>query len=128
MKQMQTILGGLVLAAALAATTAVAQYKGPGAQQPAAPVVLRKVAEVLKAPVDDQHVELTGVLVRQTGRETYVFRDDSGEIQVEIDRDDFPAGQPVDATTRVVIHGEVDTRLARAPEIDVERLSLPPGG
>ena len=49
MKQTQTILGGLALAAALVATTAVAQYKGPGARQPADPAVLRKVAEVLKA-------------------------------------------------------------------------------
>jgi uncharacterized protein (TIGR00156 family) len=96
---------------------APAQFTGPGAREPGAKhTVARTVAEVLA----------TGNLLRQTGRETYVFKDATGEIQVEIDREDFPAGKPLDATTQVIIEGEVDARVLRAPEIDVERLRLVP--
>lgn len=120
----QTLSRRLALAIALGSVTtvALAQYVA-GKFAPA-----HTVAEVLRDPVDDRPVTLTGKLVQQTGRETYLFRDDTGEIRVEIDREDFPANQPVDADTRVLIHGEVDTRFARKPEIDVERLQLAPAG
>lgn len=113
-----------LLLAATTIGTASAQYTGPGQRQDPAHTVARTVAEVLKDPVDDRPVELTGTLVRQIGRETFLFRDATGEIQVEIDAEDFPAGQPVDAETVVVISGEVDARLMRKPEIDVERLRI----
>jgi uncharacterized protein (TIGR00156 family) len=118
---MKKPLTTITLVSLLAISTAtLAQYNGPGNQTPRPLAVLRSVAEVLKAPVDDQPVELTGVLMKQTGRETFQFRDTTGEIQVEIDRDDFPAGQPIGADTRVTLHGEVETRAMRAPEIEVE--------
>jgi uncharacterized protein (TIGR00156 family) len=107
---------------ALFATAALAQYTGPGKTEPQALPVLRTVAEVLAKPVDDQEVRIEGALVRKTGRDTYQFRDATGEIQVEIDGDDFPAGQPVGPETRVTVLGEVETRVMRAPEIDVDRL------
>jgi uncharacterized protein (TIGR00156 family) len=117
------ILAGTSLLLALAAT-AHAQYTGPGARQDKSTTVVKTVAEVLKNPVDDQHVELTGTLVSQSGRETFLFRDATGEIQVEIDREDFPASQPVGPDAQVVIEGEVDTRLMKTPEIDVETLRV----
>ena len=107
-------------------SAALAQYTGPGKQAPKTLPVLKTVAEALGKPVDDQPVELTGTLVQQTGRETFQFRDATGEIQVEIDRDDFPAGQPIAANTRVTIIGEVETRALRAPEIDTEQLIVAP--
>lgn len=103
---------------------ALAQYTGPGNREPRPLPVLKTVAEVLSKPVDDQPVELTGALVRQTGSETFQFRDATGEIRVEIDRDDFPAGQPIGETTRVKLVGEVETHALRAPEIDVEQVSV----
>jgi uncharacterized protein (TIGR00156 family) len=114
-------LGGAAIVLALGSATAVAQYQGPGASKFA---LAQTVAEVLKDPTDDRPVVLTGTLVSQTGRESFVFRDATGEIQVEIDREDFPGGQPVGAETQVVIRGEVDARLMRKPRVDVERLQL----
>lgn len=121
-------LTGLAMTAALccSASTATAQYVGPGAQAATALPVLRTVKEVIQAPVDDQPVEITGVIVRQTGRERFLFRDETGELQVEIDKEDFPAGQPIGGETRVVIIGEVDTRHLRAPRIDVDEVLLAP--
>ena len=109
------------LALGSAATVAVAQYVATGKFAPA-----QTVGEVLRDPVDDRPVTLTGKLVQQTGRESFVFRDDTGEIRVEIDAEDFPANQPVNADTRVLIHGEVEKKLARKPVIDVESLQLVP--
>lgn len=126
MNRNHTASAAALLALLTLSTAATAQYTGPGTRDPAHQPVLRTVAEVLARPVDDQHVELTGTLVRQTGRETFQFRDASGEIQVEIDREDFPANQPVGPDTRVTLRGEVETRVLRAPEIDVERLIVPP--
>jgi len=105
-------------------STATAQYVGPGAQAAAALPVLRTLEDVLTAPVDDQPVEITGVIVRQIDRERFLFRDETGELQVEIDWEDFPAGQPVGGDTLVVIIGEVETRHWRAPRIDVEQVRL----
>jgi uncharacterized protein (TIGR00156 family) len=106
------------------ATTAWGQYTGPGARAPAAQAAARTVAEALQAPVDDRPVELAGSLVRQTGRELFLFRDATGEITVEIDAEDFPAGQPVGPEARVQIRGEIETRLLRKPRIEVEHLQL----
>jgi uncharacterized protein (TIGR00156 family) len=111
----------LAVALGSVTTAALAQYVASGKFAPAS-----TVAEVLRDPVDDRPVTLTGKLVEQTGRESFLFRDSTGEIRVEIDREDFPANQPVDANTTVLIHGEVDKRLARKPEIDVERLQITP--
>lgn len=110
----------------LATASAMAQYSGPGARRDAvtATATAHTVAEVLKDAVDDRPVELTGTLVKQTGRDTYLFRDATGEIEVEIDAEDFPAGQRVGADTHVVLSGEIDARVLHKPEIDVERLRL----
>lgn len=115
---------GLGLLLALLAATASAQFTGPGARAPASLPVARTVTEILRNPTDDQPVDLTGNLLRQTGRETFVFADATGEITVEIDAEDFPAGQPVSPDVRVRITGEVETRLARAPKVEVETLSI----
>ena len=115
------------LAALLAATASgavLAQYAGPGARNSAPPGVARTVAEVLADPRDDRPVELTGMIIRQTGRELYLFRDASGEITVEIDDEDFPANKPVDDKTEVKVRGEVDSRPMRDPRVEVERLEL----
>jgi uncharacterized protein (TIGR00156 family) len=111
----------VALALGSVATASLAQYVATGKFAPA-----HTVSEVLKDPVDDRRVELTGMLVQQTGRETFLFRDATGEIRVEIDAEDFPANQPIDASTRVLIHGEVEKKLTRKPVIDVERVQLAP--
>ena len=121
MKTRFHLAGTLLLLAA--AATASAQYTGPGARGPAALSVATTVAEVLKDPVDDRPVELTGTLMEQTGRETFVFADATGRLTVEIDAEDFPA-QPVGPEVRVHIVGEIETRLMREPRVEVEELRL----
>lgn len=100
------------------ASPALAQFQGPGAAQSPA-----RVAEILRNPIDDQKVTLTGVIVRKVGDERYIFSDGSGEIQVEIDDDDLP-GRPFGPEERVEIRGEVDVERNRTLEIDVDSVRL----
>lgn len=102
----------------LAAPLAQAQYAGPNAHP-----TLETVGMVLSDGHDDQSVRLQGRLIRQIDEETYRFSDGSGEIDVEIDDDDFPQVQ-VSETTRVELIGEIDSRRLRDPEIDVEQLRV----
>lgn len=115
----------LPVAVMLCAAPAVAQYVGPaGAPEGVSPgYPLTTVAEIKADPRDDANVTLEGFLIRQIDRETYVFRDDTGEIEVEIDEDDFPR-QPVSETTRVRIEGEVDTHRLRDTDIDADRVMI----
>lgn len=95
-----------------------AQYMGPGATP-----VAKSVAEVLKNPVNDEHVTLTGQLVRKISDDDYMFSDGTGEIKVDIDQKYFPA-QPVDDKTRVQLRGEVEVKRNGTTEIDVKGMSV----
>lgn len=97
---------------------AMAQYTGPSDQKTAS-----SVAEILKKPVDDQKVVLTGVIVRKVSNEKYIFSDGTAEIRVEIDDKIFPP-QKIDQNTRVEIHGEVEKDFLESPEIDVDVLRV----
>lgn len=119
----RTALAALLL---LGAATASAQFTGPGARGPASLPVARSVAEIRSNAADDRPVELTGHLLRQSGREIFVFADATGEISVDIDAEDFPAGKPVTPDTRVRIIGEVETRPLREPQVEAETLHLEP--
>ena len=105
-------------ASALISPLASAQYVGPSA----APTY-RSVAEVLKNPVDDAPVVLEGYIIKQVGKEKYLFSDGAGEIRVDIDQKYFPT-TPVNEKTKVQIRGEIEKDFLQSPEIDVEHLSI----
>src|SRR5690606_16587769 len=104
------IAGLATLACLIGSGTALAQYTGPDARKTGPRSTAHTVAEVLGDARDDRPVELTGHLLRQTGDELYLFKDDTGEITVEIDDEDFPANRPVDASVLVKLRGEIDAR------------------
>jgi len=119
-----------------AAAPALAQYTGPttGAQTaaPAAAgytgpssVPTMTVKQLLDTATDDQHLRLQGRIVSHDGGKNYTFADDSGRLPVEISAKHFPPGQPVTATQRVELVGEVDKGL-RSMEFEVEQLRLLP--
>lgn len=118
MMRLNTAILVAILASGAAVMGAQAQYVGPMGSSQAS-----SVKAILADPKDDQTVTLRGTLVRKTGDEEYIFSDGTGEIMVEIDDDDFPQVR-VDENTRVEIHGEVDTRLRRAPEIEVDAIRV----
>lgn len=97
-----------------AAVPALAQFTGPS----------RTVSEVTANQVSGvrvgSRVTLVGHIVDRIWDDYYTFRDDTGEIRVEIDPIVFRR-QPVTADTLVQITGEVERNLFFR-YIDVERL------
>jgi uncharacterized protein (TIGR00156 family) len=90
----------LILSSALAAG-AWAGFSGPGAVSAASTV--KAVADMR----DDTRVTLEGHLVKEIRPEHYMFKDGTGEIEVEIDDEDF-RGAKITPETKVRLVGEVD--------------------
>jgi uncharacterized protein (TIGR00156 family) len=103
-------------ALALGASLAFAQYVGPSATP-----TYKTVAEVLKNPVDDAPVVLTGHIVKKLSKDKYTFADATGEIRIDVDQKHFPA-TPVSEKTRVQIRGEVEKDFMHSPEVDVDNI------
>ncbi|QCR35381.1 YgiW/YdeI family stress tolerance OB fold protein [Nissabacter sp. SGAir0207] len=61
----------------------------------------------VKEMEDDAWVRLEGHIERQTGDDRYVFRDNTGSLNVEIDAKRWN-GQSVSPTDKVQLEGEVD--------------------
>jgi len=83
------------------ASNAIAQFTGPSATgQPST------VAEVQKANWGS-YVILTGNIVEHQRQDYFTFRDQTGDIRVEIEVGTWQ-GRPVNPQTRVRLLGEVD--------------------
>ncbi|PKF48891.1 YgiW/YdeI family stress tolerance OB fold protein [Enterovibrio nigricans] len=108
------ILGSTLFNQAFAATNV----------QPAQAAKATSVSTVVNAntAMDDQDVVLTGYIVDSLGDEMYTFQDSTGVITVEIDDDDM-AAIDIDATTQVVLVGEVDAE-PNANTIAVDNITL----
>ncbi|EAR57336.1 Protein YgiW precursor [Photobacterium sp. SKA34] len=92
---------------AFAATTAAPQpvHQG-GFTGPSATPVIKMISQVKDAQ-DDAAVELTGYITTSLGDDDYMFKDNTGEIKVEIDHKDWN-GVNATPTTKLKIRGEVD--------------------
>ena len=75
------------------------------------------VQEVRNMP-DDSPVIIRGYMLRQNGENSYVFQDDTGTINLEIDEEDW-AGQTFAPTDFVEVWGEVDKNGMSVTEVDV---------
>ncbi|CAH1527126.1 YgiW/YdeI family stress tolerance OB fold protein [Vibrio campbellii] len=105
----------LILATTLAllSGSALAAFTGPTTS------AINTVKEAQNA-ADDSFVLLTGNIVQALGDETYLFKDETGEIQVEIDNEDW-MGQDVSPQDKVAIRGEVDSEWTTM-QIDVDTI------
>ena len=106
-----------ILALLLVSTIVMAAFDGPGAE-----VKIRTVTEANQAK-DDERVILEGYLVQKLEDEEYLFKDLTGEIEVEID-DDIFQDRYVNPSTQIRIHGEIDKGFFSGRTIDVERLEI----
>ena len=77
------------------------------------------VAEARILP-DDTRVTLQGYILNSLGRNRYTFRDNTGEITIEIERKVW-RGLSVNENDHVEIYGEVDIERNRV-EIEVKRI------
>ncbi|GIU14411.1 MULTISPECIES: YgiW/YdeI family stress tolerance OB fold protein [unclassified Shewanella] len=109
-------LTGLIMLSAVLTLPAMAAYNGPG---PASHV--KAAADAAKAK-DNTPVELTGYLVQSLGDEKYLFRDDSGDVEVEIDNK-LLRDIEVSSDSKVKLIGEVDDEW-QGIEIEIDSLRL----
>ena len=92
---------------------AMAAYTGPQEQNKVSVAQLKDVA-------DDNWVTLEGKLVKHLGGENYMFRDATGEVEVEVDQDVW-RGTEVGPDDLIRIRGEVDHSWNKT-EVEVESL------
>lgn len=97
-------------------TSAVAHggFNGPSS-------AVTTVAQALNSK-DDTLVILTGKIEKEIGKEKYLFKDNTGTITLDIDKDEW-RGTIVTPTDLVEIQGEVDKDLIGEVEIDVNRVT-----
>lgn len=117
----KVILSGAVLS--LVASAAAASQPAAGGFQGPDNLPLVTVIEAKKLG-DDTAVKMQGLIVKSLGNERYEFKDETGTITVEIDKEDWHG---VEATpeTRIEVRGEVDKELNRI-EVDVDTVRLAP--
>ncbi len=106
-------LSALLFALAFSAS-ASAEFVGPGTTPNLTTV------QAVAAAGDDLPVVLEGYLVRELRPEHYVFKDATGEIEVEIDQEDF-GGIAITPEIKVRIRGEVDRNFG-STTIDVDHI------
>ncbi|MGF1725554.1 YgiW/YdeI family stress tolerance OB fold protein [Photobacterium nomapromontoriensis] len=81
--------------------SAFAAFNGPEVKS------ISTVHDALNAK-DDSFVVLTGNITQSLGNEVYIFKDSTGEIQVEIEHEAW-MGQDISPQDNIVIRGEVDS-------------------
>ncbi|RKS87352.1 uncharacterized protein (TIGR00156 family) [Orbus hercynius] len=95
---------------------------GSGGMGMAGGLVSATTVEQVKQLADDSFVVLKGHIIQQVGKKEYIFKDDTGQIQVEIGNRDW-RGQVVSPTDLVEISGKVDKDW-NSVEIDVKSLRI----
>ncbi len=82
--------------------------------------VIETVADA-KDKSDDTLVVLQGQIVKALGDDKYQFTDETGEIILDIDQDDFD-GVTVTAGEIIQITGDVDKEMMKPTEVDVKHI------
>ena len=96
----------------------LAEQKGGGFTGPSVEVITVEQAKDLK---DDTFVILRGNIKQNIGDDIYVFTDNTGSVNIEIDEDEWN-GLEVGPEDTVEIRGEVDKGWTTL-EIDIDRIS-----
>lgn len=78
------------------------------------------VAQALKAR-DDAPIVLSGYIVSQIKHDEFMFRDNTGEIRIEVDEDAWQ-GQNVTEKDKITIYGKVDKSDWGRREVEVYRI------
>jgi uncharacterized protein (TIGR00156 family) len=114
--QMSKALAGSIILSCVLTMPAFAAYTGPGVE------TLVNNAKDASHAKDETPVELTGYLVKSLGDEHYLFRDNTGDVEVEIDNALW-RNIEVSSENKVILRGEVDDDW-QGIEIEIDSLTL----
>ena len=111
-----------LICAILAATSVQAKdkHKNKGFMFVPENVVVETVADA-KNKADDTIVVLQGQIVKALGDDKYQFTDETGEIVLDIDQDDFDGVTVVEGEI-IQITGEIDKEMMKPAEVDVKHI------
>lgn len=118
MKKLMTVATLLTLS-----TSAFAGYQGNNTQSGYTGGNVATVTTLAKAKraYDNTPASISGYIVKQIDEDTFIFKDSTGQIQIDVD-DDAWNGLNVSAKNKVRIYGEVDKDDGRT-QIDIHRIS-----
>ncbi len=107
------------LVAMVGAIASLAAYAGPGNMNNNMMEVV--TVEQVRGMTDNSPVIIRGYLLRKNGENSYVFQDNTGTINLEIDEEDW-GGLTVAPTDFVEVWGEVDKNGTSMIEVDVSAI------
>lgn len=125
------VIPAILATLAFSPMPAMSAFEGPGApghnsgyDGPISGALAKTVAEARQL-ADDSPVVLTGKIISQIAgkKDEFIFKDQTGEIRVEIDDKVF-AGRRVTPQDTVKISGEVEKDFGKEVEIDVKHLAI----
>lgn len=76
------------------------------------------VKEILSASEDEELVKISGEIIRKIKGKIYLFRGETGEINVVIENSVLP-DKGITLKSPVIINGEVDDPVDRLPRVEV---------
>lgn len=113
----------LIAGLLVASTSAFAEFTGMTQTQQGGftgPSISKTTVEKAKTFKDDMPVVLEGNIIEHLGKDKYLFRDQTGDITIEIDHNNW-RGVQVSPKDNVIINGEVDKDWTTI-EIDVDSI------
>lgn len=113
---MSKALVGTIILSCVLTLPAFAAYNGPGVDN------LVNNAKDASDAKNNSPVELTGYLVKSLGDEHYLFRDTTGDVEVEIDNALW-RNIEVNSDSKVTLRGEVDDEW-QGIEIEIDSMTL----
>jgi uncharacterized protein (TIGR00156 family) len=121
MKNKGFIMGIISIMLLFVCLSANAQgFTGPGNVGTSRQVQTVTVSQAKTLP-EHTLVILTGNIIASLGHEKYTFRDSTGDVTIDIDRDLWVLlGVSVAVNDRVEIRGDIDIEERRITEIDVK--------
>lgn len=79
-----------------------------------------KTVKDAKSAADDTPIMLEGKIVKQIGHDDFIFKDSTGEIEIEVSKRAW-CGQEITPNDTIQIFGEVDKEWNKT-ELDVKRI------
>ena len=118
-KKMMSVLALLAIAGSVSTVWAQGGFSGPAVEPKSVTV------EEAKSMDDESRILIKGHIINAVGDEDYMFKDNTGTIKVEIDKDLWK-GVTIKPEDNVEILGEVDRHLQKETSIEAEAIAIVP--
>src|SRR5690554_6845100 len=96
-----------------------AQYTVPGSVTNNTMTVKQINENASALDKSEKIIQIKGYVIRQINEDTYIFKDNTGELTVDINPDELPSA-PFDEHTEVIIIGEIDYNVLDGIEFEAD--------